>query len=200
LAWLDMSATNFIASLVSSLAWPAVVVAILVIFRRQFATMLERLSRVKLGGGQSAESDWHRTEDTVRQSLSSGRQAAISGLREPGSPAGGQPQPGSRGSPGRPLALIDDRWSALETELRNVIRPASAVAEMELAGANFDALLDIALRAGLLDAAAVRSLDGMRHLRNLARADDHLTVKGAEDFAVMADALCYGMRTQISQG
>jgi len=71
-----MSASQFIASLVSSLAWPAVVVTILVVFRRQFGTMLERMSRFKLGpGGQDAESDWERTEDTVRQSLSAARRA-----------------------------------------------------------------------------------------------------------------------------
>jgi hypothetical protein len=71
-----MSASQFIASLVSSLAWPAVVVTILVIFRRQFGTMLERLSRLKLGaGGPEAGSDWERTEDTVRQSLSSASRA-----------------------------------------------------------------------------------------------------------------------------
>jgi hypothetical protein len=106
----------------------------------------------------------------------------------------GQAQPSARAA-GGPLALIDDRWAALEAELRNVIRPAGRLSEAELASANFDVLLDTALRSGLLDAAAVRSLDGMRHLRNLARADDRLTAKGAEDFAVMADALCYSMRT-----
>ena len=40
----------------------------------------------------------------------------------------------------------------------------------------------------------------MRHLRNLARADDQLSAKSAEDFAVMADALCYGMRASVRTG
>jgi hypothetical protein len=191
-----MSATSFIASLVSSLAWPAAVIVILVIFKRQFGAMLERLSRVRLGsGGQSADSDWQRTQETVRQSLTAGlRVPALARGRDQGAGPG---SPGSRAAGGTPLALIDDRWTALEDELRNVIRPASTVTEFDLAGANFDALLDIALRSGLLDAAAVRSLDGMRHLRNLARADDHLTAQGAEDFAVMADALCYAMRNRV---
>jgi hypothetical protein len=190
-----MSATSFIASLVSSLAWPAVAVAILVIFRRQFGTMLERLSRMRLGsGGQSADSDWQRTQETVRQSLSSGQRVPAL-ARGHGQGAGGGA--GSRSAAG-PLALIDDRWAALEAELRNVVRPAATLTEFDLAGANFDALLDIALRSGLLDAAAVRSLDGLRHLRNLARADDHLTEASAEDFAVLADALCYGMRSGSS--
>ena len=196
-----MSATSFIASLVSSLAWPGVVLAILVIFKRQFATMLERLSRLRRGsGGQSADSDWQRTQETVRQSLTSAQRVpALAHGHSQGAGGAGAP-PGSRSAGGGPLALIDDRWAALEAELRNVIRPATTVTDFDLAGANFDALLDIALRSGLLDAAAVRSLDGLRHLRNLARADDHLTAASAEDFAVMADALCYGMRSGSSSG
>jgi hypothetical protein len=106
-----VSAGSFIASLVSSLASPAVVVTILVIFHQQFATML--------GGSLS---------------------------------------------------------------------------EAQLAAADFDQLMEAALRAGLLDAATVRSLDGLRHLRNLARANPSLTQRQAQEFAVLADAVSYGMR------
>jgi hypothetical protein len=199
-----MSASQFIASLVSSLAWPAVVVTILVVFRRQFGTMLERLSRFKLGpGGQDAESDWERTEDTVRQSLSAARQALGTG-RTPGggptSPAPGRLRPGPTAAGDSLLTLVDDRWAALESELRNVIRPSGSLGEGELAGAHFDGLLDIALRSGLLNAATVRSLDGLRHLRNLARADGHLTPRQAQDFAVLADAVSYSMRSQPGPG
>ena len=48
-----MTAASFIASLVSSLAWPAVIVVILVIFHRQFGTMLDRLARVRIGDRKS---------------------------------------------------------------------------------------------------------------------------------------------------
>ena len=48
----------------------------------------------------------------------------------------------------------------------------------------------------MLNAATVRSLDGIRHLRNLARADGHLTPRRAEEFAVLADAVSYSMRAQ----
>jgi hypothetical protein len=67
--------TRTAASLVSSLAWPAVVAAILVIFRRQFGIMLDRLSRLRLGAdqGQDTDGDWERTEETLRLSLSAVR-------------------------------------------------------------------------------------------------------------------------------
>ncbi len=195
-----MSASQFIASLVSSLAWPAVVVTILVVFRRQFGTMLERLSRFKLGpGGQDAESDWDRTEDTVRQSLSAAQRALAPG-RTPGAgppgPASGRLRTPTAATGDGLLSLVDDRWTALEGELRNVIRQSGSLMESALSGVNFDGLLDTALRSGLLNAATVRSLDGIRHLRNLARADGHLTPRRAEEFAVLADAVSYNMRAQ----
>ena len=67
-------------------------------------------------------------------------------------------------------------------------------------GANFDGLLDCALRSGLLNAATVRSLDGLRHLRNLARADGDLTPRRAQEFAVLAAAVSYSMRSQPGAG
>jgi hypothetical protein len=205
-----VSAGSFVASLVSSLAWPAVVVAILVIFHRQFATMLERLARVRIGaGGAEADLDWNQTEAVVRQSLAAGRRP-LDERATPGSPvssAGGLPRPGASSRPGGtpgaaagtdverpPQVLVEDRWQALSDEVRGVIRPGGSLSESQLAHADFDQLMDAALRAGLLDAATVRSLDGLRHLRNLARTSSGLTQRQAEEFAVMADAVSYGMR------
>jgi len=199
-----MSASQFIASLVSSLAWPAVVVAILVIFRRQFGIMLDRLSRLRLGAGQGqdADGDWERTEETLRQSLSAVREPARTGAGPEPAPTaqGARPRRGLPAADSGPRALIDDRWNALEEQLRNVVRPVSPLGAGELAGAGFDTLLDIALQSGLLTATTVRSLDSLRQLRNLARADGSLTARRAQDFALMTDAVIYGMRTQPGPG
>jgi hypothetical protein len=186
-----VSAASFIASLVSSLAWPGVVVAILVIFRRQFGTMLERLSRVRIGAGGDGDPDWNQTEAAVRQSL---------GLARPPLPAGPAGSPGARsgsqpGASRPPQALVEDRWQALTAELRDVVLRSGSVSDEQLSGAGFDQLMEIALRAGLLDSATVRSLDGLRHLRNLARTAS-LSERQAQEFAVMADAVSYGMRRQ----
>jgi hypothetical protein len=204
-----VSAGSFVASLVSSLAWPAVVVAILVIFHRQFATMLERLARVRIGaGGAEADLDWNQTEAVVRQSLAAGRRPLDerATLGSPVSSAGGLPRPGASSRPAvtpgaaagsderLPQALVEDRWQALSDEVRGFIRPGGSLSESQLAHADFDQLMDAALRAGLLDAATVRSLDGLRHLRNLARTNPGLAQRQAEEFAVMADAVSYGMR------
>jgi hypothetical protein len=189
-----MSAAAFVASLVSSLAWPGVVVAILVIFRRQFGTMLERLARVRIGAGGEGDQDWGQAEATVRQSLGASPPSLAPGAGgSPGSPAarpGGQP-----GAPRPPRALVEDRWQALTAELRDVVLRSGSVSDEQLSGAGFDQLMEAALRAGLLDSATVRSLDGLRHLRNLARTTS-LSERQAQEFAVMADAVSYSMRRQ----
>jgi hypothetical protein len=215
-----VTAASFIASLVSSLAWPAVIVAILVIFHRQFGTMLDRLARVRLGaGGAEADGDWSQAEAAVRQSLAAARS---SGTALPGGPPGAPGAPGPTGttdSSGRSgsgrgagrddtgsgpsgrdeaarQALIEDRWQALGGELRQVIARSDPAAAGQ-AGAGFDQLLDTALRAGLLDSATVRSLDGLARLRTIARTSTGLTEKQAQEFGVLADALSYTMRRTV---
>jgi hypothetical protein len=196
-----VSAGDFIASLVSSLAWPAVIVVILVIFHRQFGTMLERLARVRIGaGGTEADLDWTQTESVVRQSLAAGRRpqvtsgtAGVAGTSPGGRPLGA-PRPGAGDR--APQELVEDRWRALADQLRSVIRPSGSLGEDQLARADFDELMDTALRAGMLDAVTVRSLDGLRHLRNLARTSPGLTARQAQEFAVMADAVSYSMQRE----
>jgi hypothetical protein len=184
-----VSAGSFIASLVGSLAWPAVIVAILIIFHKQFGTMLERLARLRLGtGAGDGDPDWTHAEGAVRQALTS-RTAAD---RPPDAAAPGSP-------PARPAVrtsqqLIEDRWQAVAGQLRGLIRPSGSLSEEQLGGTGFEQLMDIALRAGLLDAATVRSLDGLAHLRNLARTSAGLTARQAQEFAVLADAVSYGMQ------
>jgi hypothetical protein len=205
-----VSAGRFITLLVGSLAWPAVIVVIVAIFHKQFAVMLERLARVRIGaGGAEADSDWSRTEDVVRQSLAAGHRpqgepvavGAPGGLSRPGASARtAQLRPGAPSSPDGsdverpPQALVEDRWQSLSGELRGVLRPSGSLGEDQLAQADFDQLMEAALRAGLLNSATVRSLDGLRHLRNLARTHAALTQQQAREFAVMTDAVSYSMR------
>jgi hypothetical protein len=216
-----VSAASFVASLVSSLAWPAVIVAILVIFHRQFGTMLDRLARVRLGAGGAsapgaeADQDWLAAEAAVRQSLAAARPScpALPG-GTPGAPGtsstagtsstSGPPGSGRDGSgraggsgPGPDAAarqaLVEDRWQALSGELRDVIARSDPTGA-KWAGSGFDQLLDTALRAGLLDSATVRSLDGLARLRTLARTSAGLTERQAQEFGVLADAVSYSMR------
>jgi hypothetical protein len=189
-----VSATAFIANLVRSLAWPGVVVAILIIFRHQFATVLERLARLRIGSGSSSspdtDPDWDQTETTVRQSLVVPRPAPPAGLSAR-HPASATPPAALERSP---QALVADRWLAVTAELRDLVLRSGSVSDEQLAGADFDQLMDAALRAGLLDSHAVRALDGLRHLHNQARTDPALSDRRAQGFALMADAVSYSLR------
>jgi hypothetical protein len=188
-----MSASGFIASLVGSLAWPGLIAAIVLLFRKQFGRMLERLSRVRLGAGGEADPDWSRTEAVIRQSVVAARHPELTATGSPLS----QP-PGPDGAPRQrtPQTLVDDQWQALTDELRRTVRPSGSLSEGQLAHAEFDQLMEAALRAGKLDAATVRSLDGLRHLHNLARASTSLSLRQAEQFSVMADAVSYSIHRE----
>lgn len=187
-----VSASGFIASLVGSLAWPGLIVTIVLIFRRQFGRMLERLSRVRLGAGGEADPDWTRTEAVIRQSVVAARHPEINAT---GSPLAQAPRPD--GTPPRertPQSLVDDQWQALTDQLRRSVRPSGTLSEGQLAHAEFDQLMDAALRAGRLDAATVRSLDGLRHLHTLAGRTNNLSQRQAEQFSLMADAVSFGIQ------
>jgi hypothetical protein len=188
-----VSASGFIASLVGSLAWPALIVTVVLIFRRQFGRMLERLSRVRLGAGGEADPDWSRTEAVIRQSVVAARHPELTAT---GSPLAQPPGPDGTPRERTPQSLVDDQWEALTAELRRSIRPSGSLSEGQLAHADFDQLMDAALRAGKLDAATVRSLDGLRHLRNLARASNNLSQRQAEQFSLMTDAVSYGIQRE----
>ncbi len=188
-----MSASGFIASLVGSLAWPALIVTVVLIFRRQFGRMLERLSRVRLGAGGETDPDWSRTESVIRQSVVAARHPELTAT---GSPLAQPPGPDGAPRERTPQSLVDDQWEALTDELRRSIRPSGSLSEGQLAHADFDQLMDAALRAGKLDAATVRSLDGLRHLRNLARGSNNLSQRQAEQFSLMTDAVSYGIQRE----
>jgi hypothetical protein len=116
-------------------------------------------------------------------------------LAEPPRPDG-TPRPGGR----TPQALVEDQWLGLTDELRRAVRPSGSLSEGQVAHAEFDQLMEAALRAGKLDSATVRCLDGLRHLRNLARNTSNLTQRQAEEFTILSDAVSYAIRQDTGSG
>jgi hypothetical protein len=139
------------------------------------------------GAGGEADPAWSQAEAAVRQSL------AAAARPWPRCPPGGQPGPeAARPEPtAHQEALVEERWQALGNELPEVITRSGAAGTSQLAGAGFEQLMDTALRAGRLGSATVRALDGLAHLRNLARASAGLTQQQAQEFGVLADAVSY---------
>lgn len=195
-----MNTRAFVASLVGSIVWPTVVVIVLLIFRREVVALLERpLSRLKVG---PVEADWEKAESVVKENLSIHQAYRVPlttgvGVTPPAEAAFGETE--SRVLE-EPQALVAERWHAVEKALRDMISDHAEVPIGANAPVEFPMLLDSALRLGLLNATTVRSLDGLRHMRNLAIAGDHLDSRRAQEFAVMADAVIYAMANQPADG
>ena len=124
-AGVPVSASGFIASLVGSLAWPGLIVTIVLIFHRQFGRMLERLSRVRLGAGGEADPDWSRTEAVIRQSVVAARHPELTAT---GSPLAGPPGPD--GAAARAHAAVAGRRPVAGAHRRAAaLRPAVGLAQ-----------------------------------------------------------------------
>jgi hypothetical protein len=188
--------------LVGSLAWPAVVIIAVVVFRKELLKLLERpMSRLKVG---PVEANWQEVESFVKQNLAGkqGRVVPLSGRTdwEFNAEAKLSSVPAVNGQANdslselTPRAIVEGRWTVLEEELRAIVRRAGIVPDDYVERADFDQLLDAALTSGVINAATLRSLDGLRHMRNLALSRGHPTPEQAEDFAVLAGATLYAMQ------
>lgn len=85
-----MNGMEFVASVISSLAWPAVAVVAIVLFRTQFGGLIERLTSAKAPGGWEAEFE-RRAGEALEDA-----QAAAKDIPEPGeagSAGAGAPAP-----------------------------------------------------------------------------------------------------------
>lgn len=190
-----MNTRAFIASLVSSVVWPTFVLVVLVLFRHEVVKLLERpLSRLKVG---PVEADWEKTESVVKENLSVGQThpVALSTGAEL-TPAVEEVSRKTGRSLEGPQTLVEERWQVVEEALRSIVADRVEIPVDKLVEDDFPTLLNRALRSGLLNAQTVRSIDGLSHMRNLAMTGDHLDSRRAQEFAVMADAVIYAMRSQ----
>lgn len=183
-----MDTRQFIASLVSSLAWPGAVLGIALMFRQQLRQLLTGpLRRLKAG---PVEFEFERIISTVQAQI------------EP-SPASGPPKPsgmavttGDLAATARkmPTAAVVEAYARLEQELRELLLSADDVkADASLSAM---ALAHHAADKGLLTPETVNALEGLTVLRNLAahgRGDD-LSVDRALDYLALVDAVSYTIR------
>jgi hypothetical protein len=168
---------EFVASLVASLAWPAAVVGVALVFRRQIRDLLSTgLHRVKAG---PFEAEWQRAEQQVPRSL---RLAARD--REPDSVE-------SAG------ATISPRTAVLARHAELVSRLGSAVTAKlgpQPEGQSLGELIDVAEHDGLIDSKTKDALIGLSVMRNLAaHGPNDVTPARASEFMALADAAEYAM-------
>lgn len=180
-----MTVLEFIASLVSSLAWPASLVIVVLVLRKHLPGLLSALKKVKVSG---LELELERTRIDVQEALSA--QQTPAGETEHELPA-----VDSKQVVGDAAIAILASYAVLEDDLRKRLRDAgvdtperSSATQMAAVGA----------REGLFAESAVEAVKGVSVMRNLVahgRAD-RVTTQEAEEYAALVDATLFALRTR----
>jgi hypothetical protein len=181
-----MDTKQFIASLASSLAWPAAVFAIALLFRKQLADLLTGpLRRLKAGPG-GVELEFERILPKVQAQVA----ATKPGDRRPIEPSSDELAEVAQRSP---AAAILGAYARLETELRTRLVKAGDERADKLAGQR---LVHAALEHGLISEQTAEGIEGVTLLRNLSAhgREGDLSVERALDYITLVDALLYAIR------
>jgi hypothetical protein len=181
---------SFVASLASSLAWPVVVAAVLIIFRTEIIKILQQpMKHMKAG---PFEADWAVGAAQVKAGVSEGsRQHQLMST----SVARSVVAPAMLGPIDKNAASVVEGFKEVESELRQILRQIPEVDPAEVDEAPTDDLLRLATEKRALPASTLSSIDGLRQLRNLAvHRSGSLDATQTQDFAVLTDAVMYTMR------
>jgi hypothetical protein len=181
-----MDTKQFIASLVSSLAWPAAVFAIALLFRKQLADLLAGpLRRLKAGPG-GVELEFERILPKVQAQVA----AAEPGEKRPIEPSSDELAEVAQRSP---AAAVLGAYARLEAELRAGLVKAGNQQADKLAGRH---LVHAALERGLISEQTAEGIEGVALLRNLSAhgREGDLSVERALDYITLVDALLYAVR------
>lgn len=179
-----MDTMQFLASLVSSLAWPVAVVVVLILFRQRITELFDQLPRrVKAG---PLELEWDRAAAVTATGL-----AASQHERQERTDA-------------TPIEDLADLSPLAEAAPRAAVLDAAARVESSLR-ARFESsdvdvppsrgMRDLARRAqdaGLIESETARSIEGLTIMRNLAaHTRDEVTPERAREFLTLAEAIIY---------
>lgn len=178
-----MSGLEFIAALVSALAWPATAVIVTVIFRRQLAVLLARpFSSMKAGPLElvwdreiaEAEAEVEPRPDAPHSAA--GEASVTDPLREVARVA--------------PAAAVVQAFARLEEQLRQLLDAAGVDARGTARQMGRQAL-----DAGLIQPETMSAIDGLAVLRNLAAhgRQAELDEQRALDFLALVDAVSYAL-------
>jgi hypothetical protein len=176
---------QFVASLVSSLAWPVAVVVILLLFREQLRKLLDTpLKRLKAGpSGVELEFDRIISEAAAQveplPQLEPARESATADLADVAALS--------------PAAAVLDGFTRVEEKLRTRLRDAGDQRADEQRGAM--ALTRYAGQKQLISPETVEAIRGLAVLRNLAAhggATD-VTPDRAAEFLALVDAVIFAI-------
>ncbi len=182
-----MDIKQFIASLVGSLAWPAAVVCIAVVFRDQLKTLLtDRLRHIEAG---PIKADFDRAASKVEATLGEA----------------GIPVPAHAEAPDLtslasqvPEMVIAEAFGLVEQELRGALE-ATGDAPPDDAGAA--QLMQLAADRGLINRLTVNAIEGVIVMRNLAvhgpRRD--ITPKQVDEYLALIESVIFAIHQNVKR-
>lgn len=194
----------YTASLVHSLAWPAGVVAVIVILRRPISDALGHgLRRLKIG---LFEAEWDRQREDVRKEVRGSPELASA----PIGPAANLVQEFDsalalgaaklRDDLGRlaeasPAASVTTAYGQIEARLVEMLDEAGAPSYTAVGG---PALARLAQRHGLISDQTMSAIEGLAVMRNLAAhgPGGEIDRQRAREYLALADAVLYTLRSK----
>lgn len=176
-----MSWKEFIADIIGSIAWPAVIALAIWIFRTQIRGLLERPMRRWKAGPFEAEYEWAKATEQVGTSVLSVKTAAAGGdeldeLLELADKA--------------PVAAILAAHNAVEDVVRSI---AVAANISDASSLSLDKLVPALIERDLIDSRTADALAGLMTLRNLAVHGPEPQGRRAREYIVLAEGVLYAL-------
>lgn len=188
---------EFIASLVGSLAWPAVLLALAWMFRTALGRLLTGdVKRLKAGPAGFEVEYWERVIAEAREELDLERTLPPNGA------AAADETPQTFRNEMVELAAISPRTAVMESfrrvelQLRSMLE-SSGVEQVRPVGAR--TMAEMALQRELITGATVDAIRGMSTLRNLAvhdRDDSKVDERRALEFIDLSEAVLFALERE----
>jgi len=184
-----MTTLQFIASLVRSLAWPAAVILLALIFKAQIRQLTSRpLRRLKAG---PLDMEFDRLGAEVEAAVGQGPLASVAGQ-------GSIQTPVIEGlevlATSSPIAAVMDAHAAVEQAIRDLILTVDP--EANVSRMSVGQLLRLATDRDLVAPETAKAVEGITIMRNLAahgRASE-VTLDRARDYLALTEAVLYALR------
>lgn len=181
-----MDSKQLIASLASSLAWPAAVVCIAVLFRAQLKTLLtDRLRHIEAG---PLKADFDKRVSQVEATLG-----------KAGIPVPAHAESHELADLAQPPELvISEAFALVERELRKALGSASDSVPDDVDGT---ALAQLAVERGLITPLTLNAVEGIYTMRNLALHGPRreITAKQVDEYLALVESVLYAARQNIKK-